>query len=196
GECVAEVYALLREIDRAPIELTLEETRERLNLPIRSDGVAACEKLLENCGALERLDARQNMAAVRIDSDLPTLVDLLPRDAKIQRRVLQAIERRVAGQRFERVYVSPRQIAQVAELDINALNPARRELAKLEAFDSVPPFRGRAVHMLERNKPFDQLGIDFVEQERRKTEEYKKLDRMVRYATTHRCRQFEILDYF
>src|SRR5262249_56515889 len=135
GECVAEVYALLREIDRAPIELTLEETRERLNLPIRSDGVAACEKLLENCKALERLDARQNMAAVRIDSDLPTLVDLLPREAKVQRRVLQAIERRVGGQRFERVYFNPRQIAQATELDANALSRALREPSKLEAFD-------------------------------------------------------------
>src|SRR5262245_6454089 len=195
-EIVAEVYDFLRGIDGDPIELTLDEIRERLNLPIRSEGVSACEKLLENCKTLERLDARQNMAAVRIDSDLPTLVDLLPRDAKVQRRVLQAIERRIAGQRYERVYFSPRQIAQAAEVDANSLNRALRELSKLEAFDFVPPFRGRAVHMLEREKSFDQLGIDFVEQERRKQAEYAKLDRMVRYATTGRCRQLEILDYF
>ncbi|HMC11643.1 MAG TPA: ATP-dependent DNA helicase RecQ [Pirellulaceae bacterium] len=195
-EIVAEVYDFLREIPEDPIELTLDEIRERLNLPIRSEGVSACEKLLENCKALERLDARQNMAAVRIDSDLPTLVDLLPKEAKVQRRVLQAVERRVAGQRYERVYVSPRQLAQAAEIDANALNRALRELAKLEAFDFVPPFRGRAVHMLERKKPFEQLGIDFEEQERHKEAEYAKLDRMVRYATTRHCRQLEILDYF
>ena len=59
-----------------------------------------------------------------------------------------------------------------------------RELAKLEAFDFVPPFRGRAVHMLERKKPFEELGIDFEEQQRRKDAEYAKLGRMVRYATT------------
>ena len=50
--------------------------------------------------------------------------------------------------------------------------------------------------MLERNKPFEQLGIDFEEQERRKEAEYAKLDRIVRYATTSGCRQLEILDYF
>jgi ATP-dependent DNA helicase RecQ len=195
-EIVRAVYDFLRQIPGDPIELTLEEIRERLNLSIRSEGISACEKLLENCGALERLDARQNMAAVRIDSDLPTLVDLLPKDAKVQRRVLQAIERRVAGQRYERVYVRPRQIAQAAEIELNALNRALRELSKLEAFDFVPPFRGRAVHMLERNKPFEQLGIDFVEQERRKDAEYAKLDRMIRYATAQSCRQLEILEYF
>ncbi len=195
-EIVAEIYDFLRAIDEDPIELTLDEIRERLNLQIRSDGVSAAEKLLENCGALERLDARQNMAAVRIDSDLPTLVDLLPKEAKVQRRVLQTVERRVAGQRFERVYLNPRQIAQAAEIDATALTRALRELSKLEAFDFVPPFRGRAVHMLERKKPFASLGIDFVEQERRKEAEYAKLDRMVRYAMTHSCRQLEILDYF
>lgn len=193
---VEEVYDFLHEIDDDPIELTLDEIRERLNLPIRSEGVSACEKLLENCGALERLDARQNMAAVRIDSDLPTLVDLLPREAKVQRRVLQAVEKDVGGLRFERVYISPRRIAHAAEIDASAVNRALRELSKLQAFDFVPPFRGRAVHMLERAKPFAELGIDFDEQQRRKAAEYAKLDRMVRYATTGDCRQVEMLDYF
>ncbi len=193
---VEQVYDFLRQIDSDPIELTLDEIREQLNLPIRSDGVSACEKLLENCKALERLDARQNMAAVRIESDLPTLVDFLPKDAKVQRRVLQSIERLVGGRRFERVYLNPRQIQHATEMDQTALNRALREISKLEAFDFVPPFRGRAVHMLERKKPFAALGIDFAEQERRKAAEYAKLDRMIRYATTHRCRQLEILDYF
>lgn len=193
---VEQVYDFLREILDDPIELTLDEIRERLNLPIRSEGVSACEKLLENCKALERLNAWQNMAAVRIDSDLPTLVDFLPKEAKVQRRVLQAIERRVGGQRWERVYFNPRQVADAAEIDAAALTRAVHELSKLEAFDYVPPFRGRAVHMLEREKPFEQLGIDFEEQERRKAAEYAKLDRMIHYATTRRCRQLEILDYF
>ncbi len=195
-EVVEQVYNFLRKIPDDPIELTLDEIRERLNLSIRSDGVSACEKLLEGCKALERLDARQNMAAVRIESDLPTLVDLLPKEAKVQRRVMQAIERLVAGRRFERVYLNPRQILHAAEVDATALNRAVRELAKLEAFDFVPPFRGRAVHMLERKKPFEELGIDFAEQQRRKDAEYAKLGRMVRYATTGDCRQLEILDYF
>jgi ATP-dependent DNA helicase RecQ len=195
-EIVEEVYDFLRAIDADPIELTLDEIRERLNLPIRSEGVSACEKLLEKCGAVERLDARQNMAAVRIDSDLPTLVDLLPREAKVQRRVLQAVEKDVGGLRFERVYISPRRIANAAEIDLNAANRALRELSKLQAFDFVPPFRGRAVHMVERTKPFDELGIDFDEQQRRKAAEYAKLDRMVRYAASRSCRQLEILDYF
>ncbi|HZN35889.1 MAG TPA: ATP-dependent DNA helicase RecQ, partial [Pirellulaceae bacterium] len=195
-EIVEQVYNFLRQIDHDPIELTLDEIRETLGLNIRSEGVAACEKLLAGVGALERLDSRQNMAAVRIDSDLPSLVDLLPKQAKMQRRVLQAVEREVGGRRFERVYFPPRKIASMAELDPAAISQALKELSKLQAFDYVPPFRGRAVHMLIKDKEFDDLGIDFDEQQRHKADEYAKLDRMIAYAEAHSCRQLEILDYF
>ncbi len=76
-----------------PIELTQEDIKGELGLPIGSDGVGNCEQLLESAGVLERLIASQNLATVRIDSDLPTLVDLLPKQAKTQRKVLQAVER-------------------------------------------------------------------------------------------------------
>ncbi len=195
-EVVQDVYDYLRGIDADPIELTLEEIKDQLGLNVRSEGISACEKLLEGVKALERLDSRQNMAGVKIDSDLPTLVDLLPRQAKVQRRVMQVVERLVGELRGERVYVNPRQVAQEAEIEPAAANQALRELSKLQAFDYVPPFRGRAVHMLERKKPFDKLGIDFAEQQRRKDAEYAKLDRMVAYAKSRRCRQLEILEYF
>jgi ATP-dependent DNA helicase RecQ len=195
-DAVRLVYDYLRGIDADPIELTLDEIKERLGLNIRSEGISACEKLLEGVKALERLDSRQNMAGVKIDSQLPTLVDLLPREAKVQRRVLQVVERLVGELRGERVYISPRQIAKEAEVEVEAASRALRELAKLQSFDYVPPFRGRAVHMLERKKPFEKLGIDFAEQQRRKAAEYAKLDRMIAYATSRRCRQLDILDYF
>jgi ATP-dependent DNA helicase RecQ len=195
-EMVERVYDFLRQIDADPIELTLDEIRETLGLPIRSEGVSACEKLLENCGALERLDARQNRGGVRLDSDLPTLVDLLPKEAKAQRKVLRVIEQMAGEVRFERVFINPRELAKRCEMEPAAVTRALRELSKLKTFDYVAPFRGRAVHLLERDKPFDQLGIDFDEQERLKAAEYAMLQRVVDYATTRRCRQLDILDYF
>ena len=77
-ENVQAVYEFLCQRDENPIELTQDEIKGTLGLPIGSDGVGNCEQLLEGAGVLERLIASQNMATVRIDSDLPTLVDLLP----------------------------------------------------------------------------------------------------------------------
>ena len=195
-EAVQQVYEFLRRLTGDPIELTLQEIKEALHLNISSEGVSACEKILERAGALERLDTRENRAAVRIDSDLPTLVDFLAPDAKMQRKVLQAIEKLVGDLRHERVYIQPSALLRMTELDSAQVSRALKELAKLRDFDYVPPFRGRAVHMLKRDVPFAQLDIDFKALEERKSAEVEKLDRVVRYAFVARCRQAEILDYF
>ncbi len=195
-ESVAAVYAYLGSLAEDPIEITLEDLKERLDLPIGAEGVGACERLLEKAGVLERLDSGANRASVRIDSDLPNLVDLLPREAKTQQKVLRQVQRIVGDRRGERVYFHPQRLAAAAELDREALARALRELNKLQCFDYVAPFRGRAMHMLDRSRPFDQLEIDFEELAARRQAEYAKLERVIRYARTRRCRQVEILEYF
>ena len=195
-EIVEQVYEYLRNLDADPIEMTLQEIKEDLGLSVGSEAVSTCENLLEKAGALERLDARENMAAIRLSSEQQTLVEYLPRDAKIQRKVLRALEQRVGSLRFERVYFRPKQFADQLEMKWDSVSRAIREIAKLDVVDYVPPFRGRAIHLLERDKNFRQLEIDFGELERRKRAEFEKLDRMIRLASTGRCRQLEIMDYF
>ncbi len=195
-DAISRVYEFLRAQPRNPIEATLQEVKEALQLNITAEGVGACEKILEKAGALLRMDSQQNRATIRLDSDLPTLVDLLPKEARTQRKVLRAVERIVADRRFEWVGVSPNRLQQETDLDREPLNRSLRELAKLQSFAYLPPFRGRAIHLLKRDIPFPKLGIDFSDLERRKRAEHEKLDRMVQYAEARRCRQWEILDYF
>lgn len=195
-ETVAAVWEYLRAQREDPIEVTLQELRERLDLGVGTEGISSCEQILEKAGALKRLDAQQNRASVWLESDLPTLCDLLPREAKTQRTVLEAIERIVGDRRYERVTFQLERLAAMTSLERGPLNRALRELTKLEAFDYVPPFRGRAIHILKRDAPFSRLEIDFAEMERRKAAEYEKLERMVAYAQSRRCRQWDILDYF
>jgi RecQ family ATP-dependent DNA helicase len=193
---VAKVYGYLCRIDADPIELTQQEIKERLQLPIGSEGVGACEQLLESAGVLERLVSAQNLASVRLDSDLPTLVDLLPRQATVRRKVLRAVEKLVGMRRNELVHFHPREILKELEIDANALAHALRELNALKEFTYVPPFRGRAIRMIHRDAPFETLPIDFDTLERRKAAEYEKLQRVIRFALSSRCRQQEILQYF
>jgi ATP-dependent DNA helicase RecQ len=195
-DLVSKVYDFLRSQRQDPIELTQQEIKDRLGLQISAEGIGNCEQLLEKAGVLERLDAYENMAMVRLDSDLPTLVDLLPRQAKVQRKVLQAIERIVGDRRHEHVYFNPRDLIAVTELDATAVGRTLRELKELKSFDYIPPFRGRAIHMLNATKPFRDLDIDFDTLERRKAAEYQKLQQVIDFATAFRCRQQVILDYF
>ena len=195
-ENVVAVYDFLCSLDDDPIELTQEEVREQTSLPIGADGVGNCEQLLESAGVLERLIASQNMAAVRIDSDLPTLLDLLPQRARVRRRVLQAVERLVGQRRNELVHFNPRDLEVGDQLDQNSMAHALRELNELKWFTYVPPFRGRAIRMIDRDTPPEKLQIDFDALERRKAAEYEKLNRVVRFALSGGCRQREILRYF
>ena len=105
-ETVREVYAYLCSINKDPIEMTLQEIKDDLGLQIGTSGIATCENLLEKSGAIERLDSRQNAAGIRIDSDMNTLIDLLPRTARNQRHVMRGLERVVGDLRHERVMLS------------------------------------------------------------------------------------------
>ena len=181
-DVIQQVYEFLASLDDDPIQLTQQDVKEQLGLSIGNDGVGNCEQILESAGVLERLVSSQNMATVRIDSDLPTCVDLLPRQAKVRRRVLQAVEKIVGDRRNELVQFRPQALTAALEMDQPAVAHALYELGESDWFTYVPPFRGRAIRMLKRDVPFEDLEIDFAALEKRKAAEYDKLNRMVRFA--------------
>ncbi|HMO12545.1 MAG TPA: ATP-dependent DNA helicase RecQ [Pirellulaceae bacterium] len=193
---VEAVYEYLRGIDADPIEMTLQDIKDDLHLPVGVECIRVCENLLEKAGVLERMDVAQNLASIRINSQLPTTVELIPREARNQRRVVRALEKIVGDLRNERIYFHLGAIIQQTGLGIEAFNRAIRAINQLDVFDYVPPFRGRAVHMRERSRPFAQLNIDFKELDRRKEAEYARLNQIMDLARTNKCRQVAILKYF
>ncbi len=193
---VQKVYEYLLSREQDPIELTLEEVRDAIGVSESSESIGTAETLLAKAGVLKRLDNSLNTAIVRIDSDLPTLVDLLPREAKIRRKVLRAAEKIVGTRRYEDVYVRPQKLAELADVERESLMRSLRELSRLNQFDYVPPFRGRAIHVLRRDLAFKDLQIDFAELDKRKAAEYEKLESVIEFARTARCRQRAVLSYF
>ena len=195
-ETIKEVYDYLRSIPKDPIEMTLQEIKDELDLQTGTSGIATCENLLEKAGAIERLDSKQNAAAIRIVSDLPTLIDMLPRDASVQRFVMRELEKIVGTFRGELVMFQPPRLAKRLDMKWEAVNRALREIVKLDAVTYVPPFRGRAIHLKSREKAFAELDIDFAELGRRQKADLQKLQSVIQLSTTKRCRQLEILEYF
>ncbi len=195
-ETVKKVYEYLLSCEEDPIELTLDQVREAIDVKDGSEAIGTAETLLARAGVLKRMDSNANYAVVRIDSDAATMLDFLPGEAKVRRRVMRAIEKVVGKRRGEDVFVLPSQLAELASVDREQLTRTLRELKKLKAFDYVPPFRGRAIHFTDRDIPFDQLEIDFEELERRKKADYEKLEAVIDFARTSGCRQRVILNYF
>ncbi|TWT86113.1 ATP-dependent DNA helicase RecQ [Neorhodopirellula pilleata] len=195
-ETVKKVYEFLLSRTEDPIELTLDQVKEAIQVRDGTEAISTSETLLARAGVLKRLDAGSNQAVVRIDSDAPTMLDFLPREAKIKRKVMAAVEKVVGSRRGEDVYVRPDYLAKLAGMDRAKVSTQLRELTKLRAFDYIPPFRGRAVHITRRDLPFDQLEIDFDELAVRKQAEYDKLEAVIEFARASKCRQRVILDYF
>ncbi len=195
-ELLESVYDLLVKRPEDPIELTAEEIRELTNAPATTEAINSCLQILGRTSVMERLEMSGGLAMFRIDSKLPTLLDLLPKGANVQRTVLRAVEKAIGDRREEPVYIHPRWLMQQLEMDRDALNRTLRELCKLESFEYVPPFRGRAIHFRRRDVPFSELKIDHETLAARKKSDYEKLDRMVAYAQSRSCRQKTILEYF
>lgn len=193
---IQSVYEFLLGRDEDPIELTLEEIRDSLGISVSPEAIGSCLQILGRTQVLDRLEMGGGLAIVKIDSNLPTLVDLLPKEAKVRRIVLRVLEKAVGDRRGEDVQVHPRWLLQESGFRRDTLNRALRELVKLDAVDYVPPFRGRAVHFRTKNVTFADLGIDFENLKERKAHEYDRLNQVVRYAQSPLCRQQTILQYF
>lgn len=195
-ELLESVYDLLVKRTEDPIELTADEIRELTNAPATSEAINSCLQILGRTPVMERLEMSGGLAMFRIDSKLPTLIDLLPKAANVQRNVLRTVEKAIADRREEAVYIHPRWLMQQLQMDRDALHRTLRELCKLDSFEYVPPFRGRAIHFRRRDVPFSELKIDHETLAARKKSDYEKLDRMVAYAQSRYCRQKTILEYF
>jgi len=195
-ETIATVWEFLKEQDADPIELTQEEIKDALGGEFAAGGIGASLQILDRCGAVERLAPQQNMAAVRISHDAAPLVELLPPQAKAQRKALRVIDNLVGDRRHDRVYFTLREAIMRSDMEHEPFVRALRELNRHEWFSFVPPFRGKATHVLQRDREFEQLEIDFDKLDALREAEYRKLDLMIKYAQTSRCRQMEILEYF
>ena len=195
-EVIQQTYELLLKREEDPIELTMEEIRDALGLQISPEAIGSALQVLSRTEVIDRLESGAGLACLHIDSNLPTLVELLPKEAKVRRKVLRVVERIIGERRGELVYMHPRTLLQACEMEREALSRTLRELCKLDEFDYVPPFRGRAVHFRRRDVPFAELGIDFENLRRRKEAEYDRLNQVVHYAQTPLCRPTTILNYF
>jgi ATP-dependent DNA helicase RecQ len=197
-EAVFRVYEFLRGLDFDPIELTQLEIRDAAQLQVNDSAVGTALKLLEGAGALERFRPRENMGIIRINAepDEPSFVDRLSSQAHIQRTVLLGLEGLVNRRFGEPVYFHPDEFASALGLDRPTLLRAIKHLTSELPIDYVPPFRGNAVRILDRSRRACELTIDFASLQKRKNQEYDKLERMIKYAQTGTCRRAFLLSYF
>ena len=195
-ELLRGVYNFLASCPEDPIELTAEEIKEQIPQSATSEAVNSALQIISRTGVLERLEVASGLAMFRLTNRMKTFVDLLPRDATQRRHVRRTVEKAIGDRRDEAVYIHPRWLSEQLGMDREQMVRHLRELCKLEDFEYVPPFRGRAIHFRRKDVHFDDLKIDHATLDARRKADYEKLDQMVGYARTKACRQKTILLYF
>ena len=114
----------------------------------------------------------------------------------MQRIVLAGLEGLIRDRLGEPVYFRPDEFASALGLDRPALARALKSLTSELPIDYVPPFRGNAIRVIDRSRKPSDLKIDFATLDKRKQNEYAKLERMVQYCRSRQCRRSHILKYF
>ncbi|AMV37257.1 RecQ family ATP-dependent DNA helicase [Planctomyces sp. SH-PL62] len=197
---VHQIYDFLRSLDDDPIELTLTQILERSGVDVKESGVGAALKILDDAGAIEKFSPRENMAIVRFNLEAEeaegSLVDRVSAQAPVKRAVLAGLEAMARGRVGEPCYFRPDELAAALGLDRAALNRAVKGLTAELPIDYIPPFRGNALRVIDRDRKPRDLDIDFRKLDVRKRHEYEKLDRMTQYAMSPICRRSLILSYF
>ena len=197
-DAIYRIYDFIRTLDADPIELTHAEIREQGRIEQGEQAIGTALKILEGAGGIERFLPRENMAIVRINAEPgdPSLVERISSQAHVQRIVLLGLEGIVSRRYGESVYFHPEGFAASLGLDRAALNRALKNLSADLPIDYVPPFRGNALRVIDRNRRPRDIDIDFPALDIRKRREYDKLERIVRYAQSGDCRRAMILGYF
>ena len=196
---IYQVYDFLRRLDDDPIQLTQAEIREAASLDLNESAVGTVLKILDKFEAIEKFLPRENMAIIRLNAEpdetgaSPSLVGRLSPQANVQRIVLAGLEGLIRDRLGEPVYFRPDEFASALGLDRPALARALKSLTSELPIDYVPPFRGNAIRVIDRSRKPSDLKIDFATLDKRKQNEYAKLERMVQYCRSRQCRRSHIL---
>jgi ATP-dependent DNA helicase RecQ len=195
-EVVLAVYQILLERTEDPIWLTHREIGTLLQPAAPEMAVSSCLRVLEEAGAVHRLNRYENRAELYLKLNLASILQSIPKRLTGKAQFLKTLGDSYTDEELrEGVHFLPEEMIAKAGL---AKETFRRIMADLEEKGEgayIPPFRGRGLRILQRVRP-EELKIDFPRLALRKAHEIEKLNRIMAYGTLNRCRRAFLLEYF
>jgi ATP-dependent DNA helicase RecQ len=195
-ETVIAIYDRLRRRAEDVHWLTYREIGELNGDKISELAVASCIKILEDAGAVSRLQRYDNQAELYLHERPQKLIATLSPRSRNKKNLLECLIGHYSEEELlEGIQFLPDDLAARAELPPEGLRRTVAEMAQRQEATYIPPFRGRGVRILQRLQP-DELNIDFEALRFRKGYELEKLDQVMAYAGTSECRRTFLLRYF
>ena len=189
-----ELYFRTRELDTpGELEVTAGDLRENISAAKGDGQISAALGILEKLGFIRRSAKKSGIGFIRFTGD-PDRLQILHQTEKTQRsrfihRVIKHFGRSVTKE-FES---SVDELAEIAGLNGDQV---KRVIAALNGDCLIwkAGFSGRAVELTDPELRMPDLDDD--ELSRHLDYELSRLDDMINYARSHRCRQVELIEYF
>ncbi len=195
-ETVFQIYNYLRQRPEDPLWLTYREIGMMDEGVISDLAVSSCIKILEAASAVKKLHRYDNQAELYLLKSPEILIRALQSRAKNKEKLLHCLDE-IYGedQLMSGVKFLPDELAKKAGLSIDALRRCFSDMDTKREITYIPPFRGRGLRVIKRVEP-QELAIDFQNLQIRKAYELAKIDLVMEYAASERCRRSFLLGYF
>jgi ATP-dependent DNA helicase RecQ len=151
---------------------------------------------LERAGLLLRTQA-SGLASVQLTTSAERLASWVKHARTEYGEVARALERRLAGRRLmDHIDLDPRAFMTTSGVTQREFRETIHAMTMARIIRFTPPQAGGGVLMLTERMDERRLPVDHEAFTRRRDHAMQKLDVMIRYAQTTRCKRDFILEYF
>ena len=195
-ECIAGVYSALQaEVRRTGVnhvELSMKQLAALAGS--KSDGQAgAALSVLEKLNMIVRDFRHQGTGEMRFTGDLKQLALIHQLESTQRSRFISQVIRRYGTKLRNFGTYSIDELAATAGLNSEQVRRVIRALEG-ECLEWRSGFAGRAVSLTDPERPMPELDREEIEAKR--SAEIARLDEVIAYAESRRCRQAALIDYF
>ena len=196
-ELLHGLYAALRRIaqrDKTNIlEVTLAELVSSVSVAKSDTQLSSAMRILEKNGYIERGFKSNNTGSIRFTGKLDSLENKHFAESTQRSRFIHRCINHFGAQLSAPMACSYDQLASVAGLTVEQVKRVVRALED-ECVEWTPPFSGSTTELLRPDEP--KLEIDFAELTRKREFEIARLDEVISYTSSRKCRQQFLISYF
>jgi ATP-dependent DNA helicase RecQ len=193
---ILAVHQALRQRTEDPVWLTYREIGRLCQPPVPDMAVASSLKILEEAGVIHRLNRYENRAEFYLRLPPAAILKTLPKKQAAKAGLLTTLSQRYPNEELlEGIQFLPDEMAALAGISEESFRRVMADLEEKKEGTYIPPFRGRGLRLLART-PSADLKIDFQNLQLRKAHQLEKLDQIMAYCTSARCRRALLLEYF
>ena len=192
-----ELYAaLLKYADQSKsdiLEQTLSSLLARVPEAKSENHLSGAMRVLERYGYVERGFSGNNEGHLKFTGDLAALAGIHLAQSTQRSRLIVRTLRHFGGKAAGGVSCTCDELAEIAGLDHGQIQRVLRALNG-DCLEWTPPFSGRTTKLIRKESR--ELEIDFNALKEKKDFEMSRMEEVISYARSSRCRQNFIISYF